>query len=42
MDEHRLGVPKAFIRREIQIVESSIAEVEGEAAPKTTLSGPWA
>jgi hypothetical protein len=42
IDPHWLGLPKARIRRWIQIAESSMAEVEGEAELNTTLCGPCA
>jgi hypothetical protein len=40
MDPHRFGLPKARIKRSIQLNESSIADVDGETTLNATLSGP--
>src|SRR3954463_6291551 len=40
MYEQKLGLPNARLRRTTQSTESDIADVDGEALPNTTASGP--
>ena len=40
MYEQKLGLPNARLSRTTQSTESEIADVDGEALPNTTASGP--
>ena len=40
MYEQKLGLPNARLSRSTQSTESDIADVDGEALPNTTASGP--